>query len=191
MMEGRPGRGNRRITERLAVTTAEELRRDFDASFARARAEDPGAMEDLIAIRVATNRYAIRIPQITGMLAQLAIARVPSPMPELLGLTQFRGALIPVYGLGAFLGHGASPGDPRWMLTHGDAEGVGLAFDDFEGRLKIPAAEVHRAGPGEAFRDHIAGAIRHEATVRAIVDLPSILRTIERRLGRGAANQEA
>ena len=82
---------------------AEEMRADFDRGFAAARRVDIAAKHDLIAIRVGTEPFAIRLTEVSGLFADRKITRVPGSHNALLGIAGFRGALVPVYGLRALL----------------------------------------------------------------------------------------
>src|SRR5260370_41047957 len=77
-----------------------ELRSVFDQ--ARAAPFSSGAeehTEDLLAIRVSRDAYAIRVSEIAGLATDRNIVAFPTPIPELLGVASIRGALVPVYSL--------------------------------------------------------------------------------------------
>src|SRR5436309_1156564 len=92
-----------------ASARVSELRRAFDGTFAKAirTAGGEAQEEDLLAVRIFTHAYAIRVAEIAGIITSRKIVPVPSRRFELLGVAGLRGGLIPVYHLGALLGHGS------------------------------------------------------------------------------------
>src|SRR5882757_7001907 len=113
---------------------AQELRRDFDRSFADPPRADTAAQEDLLAIRLGAQGFAMRLSEIAGLFADKKVTRVPSANSALLGIAGFRGAIVPVYDLQTLLGH--SDGQtPRWLVIAAAAP-VALAFTTFESQLR-------------------------------------------------------
>src|SRR5689334_19841174 len=106
-----------------------ELRQQFDRSFAEPVRRTVIETDDFIAVRLGAETFAIRVAEIAGLHAGLAITPCPSPLPELLGLAGLRGALIPVYGLAALLGLSAVA-EPRWIVIAAGREAA-FAFDGF------------------------------------------------------------
>jgi purine-binding chemotaxis protein CheW len=154
---------------------AHQLRQEFDQSFAQPPQQAAGATEDYLAIRLGADPHALRLSEIASLAPLAAPTRVPGPCPELLGLTGFRGRLVPVYDLCALLGY-ASPALPRWRVVLA-ARPVALAFDGFEGHLRLPC-HAPAAGSGQAHR-HVREVLHAgEAGVRPIVSLESVLEAI-------------
>lgn len=155
---------------------AEELRQAFDRSFAEAVTEE-APLEDFLAIGVGTDPYAIRLAEISALLADKPITRLPSPVPELLGIAGFRGAIVPVYDLRALLGYSvASP--PRWVTIIAGTP-VALAFDAFDGHLRLPRESRVPEGRVEPTRQHVREVLRAAGVVRPIVHLASVVETIK------------
>ena len=103
-----------------------ELRRLFDESFAAPPQRHDAALEQMLAITLQGERYAIRVSEISGLaLPKGKVLPVPSSVPELLGLTGVRGTVVPVFSLALLLGLGQSAsasaedtelGEPRWLV---------------------------------------------------------------------------
>lgn len=161
------------ISERAA-----ELRRSFDRSFAEAPRTDVGQAEDLLAIGVRGDPYAVRVPDVIAVAADRPITPLPGPLPELAGLAGFRGATVPVYDLGALLGYG-EPGTLDWLVILA-RQPLGLAFDRFDGHLRIArdAIVVEQTSAG---RRHVRQVVRAADVTRPIVDVGSLLRMLEAR----------
>ncbi len=152
---------------------AAELRRDFDRGFAEPIRLDPVATEDLLAIRIGAQPYAIRLAEITGLFAGRKITRVPGGHAALSGIAGFRGTLLPVYDLALLLGHAGAQA-PRWLVIAAAAP-VALAFDTFEGQLRVPRTDILPQTAREDMSAHARDVVRTKDFVGPIMHLPSIL----------------
>ena len=163
--------------------TAAALRREFDRSFASAPVTEIARLENMLAVRVGGDAYAIRVAEIGGMYADRRVVPLPSVMPSLLGMTGFRGQLAPVYDLAALLGY--PPRTPaRWLVLVRGRHSVALAFDTFEAQLVVPPERVVTlSDAGNASRPHVRGAVAQgDGSVRPVLDLPSVLGDIQQRV---------
>ena len=152
---------------------AVELRLAFDRGFAAPLRIEAAATQDLLAIRVSAEPYAIRLSEITGLFVDRKFTRVPGGNAALLGVAGFRGALVPVYSLRTLLGH---PGThaPRWLVIAAAAP-VALAFEGFEGHLRAAGdAILPRQSPAQ-MRGYAAEFIRTESVVRPVLHLLSVI----------------
>jgi chemotaxis signal transduction protein len=176
---------------------ARSLGREFDGAFALPPSTADSDRVELLVIRVGNDRHAIRIEEIAGLHADRRTTRVPGPLPELLGVTGLRGAIIPVYDLRLLLGYPAGP-PPRWMVV-ARAAAVGLAFDQLEGHClagleaivtEPPSApgNGHRHADGKAparAREVMTGGDGGPDGGRAVViHLPSVVDDIAARARR-------
>jgi chemotaxis signal transduction protein len=164
-----------------ASATAERLRQEFDGAFAQPLGGAAPVWDTLISIRVREDPFALRLSEIAGLFVDRAVTPMPTPFPELLGVTGFRGSVIPVFDLGAILGYPPAAA-PRWLSLSSGASPIGLAFDGFEGTEKITAAPDPEGSGASGAGRHV----RHVARAaggppRPIVDIPSILDAIDRR----------
>lgn len=159
-----------RLMERSA-----ELRLAFDRAFAEPRRIDTKTEEDLLAIRVGTQAYAMRLSEITGLFADKRITQVPGSEAALLGIAGFRGVIVPVYCLQSLLGldHAAAQ-TPRWLVM-AKAAPLALAFEAFEGQLRVPPDTIlphqSRAGLPSYAREFV----RMQDLTRPILHLSSVL----------------
>lgn len=152
------------------------LRNAFDEAFARAPALDTRVHDDLLAIRVAGNPHALRLSAIAGLYVERRIVPVPSDVATLLGLVGLRGELVPVYDLGALLGHPAAR-DPAWIvLVRAPAGSVGLAFEKLESFLRLSRDALEDAGASAS--RHIEGLVQTGGGLRPLVDVSSIVEAI-------------
>jgi purine-binding chemotaxis protein CheW len=170
---------------------AKALRRAFDESFARLPVVQERAAEAFLAIDLAGDGYALRLAQVAGLHADKRVTALPSDVPELLGLANFRGTLIPAYDLRMLLGY--PPGPPlRWMVLVASPIPVGLAFDRFEGHLAISDAEViqEESTPNAPSHARAAQAVRVGDKSRKIIDLNAIVESISQRVQAGNMRKE-
>src|ERR1035441_2192420 len=167
----------------VAESKAAELRQAFDLSFALPPPQGSQEVEDLLAIRVAGDPYAIRLLEIAGMVAGRRVVAVPAVTRDLLGLAGIRGGVVPVFGLASILGYGQPPGSPRWMILCGVEEPIALAFSDFEGYLRLPKSSLHADENLRATRQYVNQVASTEAEARAVISIPLIVATIRNRIG--------
>jgi purine-binding chemotaxis protein CheW len=161
---------------------ADELRQAFDRSFALApqTGTDTAVVENLLAVRVGSLPYGLRLADVSGLFVDRKVTWLPSPVPELLGIAGLRGALLPVYDLGMMLGCPKSAA-PRWLLVAAGFA-IGLAFDSFDGYLRVRPEAIVPEGRTESRERHVR-EILQTAIARPIIHLPSILETIRSRSG--------
>ncbi len=154
-----------------------QLRREFDRSFAIAESTERGEFEDVLALRIATQGYALRASELTGLFKDRAVTPIPSPRPELLGLAGLRGRVVPVYDLRLLLGHPRGE-RPRWLVLAAGPEVLALAFDVFEGQFRVARKDVTGASPHTApGRD--GQAVRTGDALRRILDVSLLVEAIK------------
>jgi purine-binding chemotaxis protein CheW len=174
------------VSDRTSLAEqAATLRRGFDQTFARAPETAHEAIDELLAIQAGGNPYAVRLAEVTGLYADRKIVALPSQVPELLGLSGFRGTIRPVYDLGAILGYPQGQKN-RWMILAGTRSVVALAFPVFEGYCRVGQdTEFVREGPASA-RPHVREVVQVGGIVRPIVNLASVVEAISERVRRAA-----
>jgi chemotaxis signal transduction protein len=160
---------------------AAALRLAFDRSFAEPLPPGTDLSEDLLAIRVGGEPYAMRLGEIAGLFADKKVTPVPGGDASLIGIAGFRGAVVPVYGLEALLGH-ASGQRPRWLVIAAAAP-VALAFEAFEAQLSVPPHAILPAQSGGEARSCIRDFVRAPHFSGPVIHLPSVLDAIKSRRG--------
>lgn len=160
------------MTSWEAGDVAVALRRAFDESFAKEHVPAPSRAVSAIGVTVGGALYAVAVTDVAGVFRGKLVTRVPSDVSAFLGVAGFRGVVVPVYDLGALLGHGASS-DPPWVMLAsapgGDgAAPVGFAFESFDGYVGAATDEERERSD--------------QLPSRTVVTLPSLLQAIERAL---------
>ena len=180
------------MTPPYSVTSSvADLRNAFDR--ARAVPFSAGASEqseNLLAIRLFRDAYALRVGEISGLLTDRKIVALPTAIPELLGVAGIRGALVPVYSLAALLGYAVETEGTRWLALCGTEEPVALAFNDFEGYLSVARTQIYAAEHGDVTRACIEHLVRADGMVRALVSIPRLREAIQKRCGMNMGSKE-
>ena len=157
--------------------TAAQLRRAFDQSFAEAALTETATLVDFLAIRLGADPHALRLADIAHVLPLSTITHFPSQLPELLGVIGFRGAIVPVYDLCMLLGY-VRQEPARWLVITA-AWPLALAFDAFDGHVRVPREASARRTGTEHSRRHVQEVLHVNDTVRPVVSLASVLETIK------------
>ena len=172
----------------LPALGAEDLRQAFDRAFAEPeRVADVGGL-DLLDVRIGGDGYALQIRELGGLFSGRKIVRLPSPLPEFLGLTGLRGGIVPVYSLRDLLGYPAG-GDPRWIVLAGFGRPLGLAFDEFLGHLRLRPEDLVPQSH-EHTRTHVRDAARVGDALRPLLSIRSIADSLPPRIAALAASKE-
>ena len=160
--------------------SASALRRLFDDSFAAAATAKSTRLEGLLAIRLGSDPYALRLSEIAGLHAGVKIVPVPSANAQLLGIVGLRGIMAPIYDMAALLRYPPAA-NPRWVVLARMSEPVGFAFETFESYLQVPetslANDEGNANAGAA-RQHTSGTVRAAGALRPIIRMTSVVELI-------------
>jgi chemotaxis signal transduction protein len=162
-------------------TTAATLRRHFDEAFAAPASPITEPLEDLLAIRVGSDPYALRLSAIAGLHLGVKIVPVPSPVAQLLGIAGIRGMMVPVYDLAALLRY-PPEANSRWFVLARAPQPVGFAFETFESHLQVSQASLAGSNGEDSGTagtlQHMRGTARAAGALRPIIHLASMLEMI-------------
>jgi purine-binding chemotaxis protein CheW len=172
------------VSERLT-----ELRTGFDRSFAEPPRRHDLESCELLAIRAGDNRYVLRLSQTSGLFSDRPITPLPGPLAALLGIAGFSGSIVPVYDLGALLGHPTAE-TPRWLVLATGAPVVALAFHELDGHLRVPTASIVGEADQHGRRGCLRGMVPLPDGTRAIVDVPSVRTAVHALTGHAHAHEE-
>lgn len=122
----------------------------------RLRAERRGAQRKseslaLVTFRLGGDLYALPATQVTGVIARKPIVPIPSTPAHLLGVTHFRGEILPVFDLKVLLGLAQEPGAPDYLLiARPGADTAALGCDSCPDIVHILADDMKTARPATA-----------------------------------------
>jgi purine-binding chemotaxis protein CheW len=156
-----------------AVSRAVELRLEFDRSFASAPTAEVGSKQDLLAIRLGENNFAMRLSEISGLFVDKKIIRVPGASAAMLGIAGFRGSIVPVYDLQRLLGYSSQTS--RWMVVAAAAP-VAFIFQQNDGLFRVPPDALTQA---QGQHDFTNDFVQIQGALRPIIQLSSVLEAIK------------
>jgi len=168
-----------------------ELRREFDRSFAATPSVETEDCEDLLAVRVAGEAYALRVRDVAGIERCRGIVPLPSRVPELLGLAGVRGGTLAVYDLAPLVGHAGVREPIRWLALCGGAQVMALGLPQLEGWLRVRRSELNRPAGEGASGAWFGEIVRSGSILRAVISIPSVLETLKARLASSGSPKEA
>jgi chemotaxis signal transduction protein len=178
-----------KVEEPPSFARAGQLRRDFDQSFAEPLRSGKEELEALLTLRVGGDPYAVKIADITGLIADRRIVLLPAAAPEFLGIVGLRGSVVPVWSLGALLGYASSSEMPRWLLLvggDGNRQALGLAFEQYDGHLSVRRAALSGSAASDQevpTRSFVGQSVRLANTQVGVLSISSIANGIRQRLG--------
>jgi chemotaxis signal transduction protein len=170
------------------VDTARDLGRAFDAGFAAEPRTQRPVLEDLLAIAIDGQPYAVPLSEVAGVFKDRRVTALPSSAPGFLGVAGIRGSIVAVYDLPALLGHSPAA-SRRWLLLAKAAEPVGFVFDTFEGQLSVSPQQVVASRSDGAPR-HVSRAVSDGDRLRYVVDLASVVEAVSSRARPGPPPKE-
>jgi len=159
--------------------TAASLRDAFDRSFAEAETPDETRYEEVLAITIAGQPYALRLSEVSALHRDRKVVPIPTREPALLGIAAFRGTLAPVYDFATLLGcTGGS--SPRCLILARGRAPVGLAFEALEGQRRVARDGI--SFPAHDGTGHAHGTVRIASSVRPLIHIASVVEAIARRI---------
>jgi chemotaxis signal transduction protein len=166
---------------------AAELRQEFDRAFSKARRSDEQRYEDLLAIRVGGDAYAVRLSEVAGVSAERKLTPLPSAVPALLGLVSFRAAIVPVYDLGALLGHSARE-NGRWLFVAKQAP-IAFAFGALDGHERVPSSVI--VTDAQRTSGYVRELANTASGLRGIVQLSALIETVRNFVAQATSGKRA
>ncbi|WP_030435364.1 chemotaxis protein CheW [Actinoplanes subtropicus] len=168
----------------------DELRQEFDRSFAEPVRRHDEEHVELLAVRAGGRPYALRLAQTAGLHPDRPVTPLPGPLPALLGLAGFAGTVVPVYDLAALLGHPAG-GHPRWLVLAAGQPPLGLAFHELDGHVRVTADAIVREQTHEGPRGCLRGIAGLDGAARPIIDVPATRALVHALAGHVQVTEEA
>jgi purine-binding chemotaxis protein CheW len=121
-----------------------------------------------VRVRVAEEHYALPVEQVVEVVERGHLTPLPGAPPEVIGIHNLRGQVLPVVDLAAPLGLEAR--DPARIVIAEAGEGrAGFAVDAVIDVAELPPASERRESP------HLRGAVLVEGTLIGVLDVESVL----------------
>lgn len=127
-----------------------------------------------VRLLVGAEHYAIPVGHVREITGLGDIADVPGSRPEMLGVRNLRGQVLPVVDLAFLLGIPGSAPPSRLLVAESAGCQAGLAIGEVRavGDLADPAEETES--------DLLAGATLAEGVLIGIIDVPRVFDTLRR-----------
>ncbi|SDS22878.1 chemotaxis protein CheW [Actinoplanes derwentensis] len=167
----------------------EELRADFDRSFAQPARTMDGESIELLAVGAGGRPYALRLSEASGVHPDRPVMALPTTVRALLGVAGFAGTVVPVYDLAALLGH-SIPQRPRWLLLTAGTPPLALAFHELDRHLRVPLGDVVTASTDDGQRGCLQGLVRLPDGDRPIIDVAAVRALVHQLAGHQPVPEE-
>jgi purine-binding chemotaxis protein CheW len=129
-----------------------------------------------VRLRVAAESYAIPIEHVLEVAELGQVTPVPRSRPEVLGVRNLRGQILPVVDLARMLGIPRPVPASRLLIAEAGGQRAGFAIDDVSwvGELGDPAEETESA--------LLVGATLADGDLTGVVDVPQVFDQLARTL---------
>ncbi len=124
-------------------------------------------------LKLAAEAYAVPIGNVVEIASLGDLTAVPGARPEILGVRNLRGQILPVVDLARLLGLTATALPKQLLVAESGSVQAGFAIDEVShvGELPDPT-EV-------AESDFLLGAMIHEGQLLAVIDVPQIFSSLQ------------
>jgi chemotaxis signal transduction protein len=124
-------------------------------------------------IRVAAESYAMPVDHVREVADLGQLESVPRARPELLGIRNLRGQILPVVDLARLLGVTRTGPPARLLVAETGRRRAGFAIDEVSGvgELADPAEEIDS--------DLLAGAVLSHGDLIGVIDTPRLFDSLE------------
>jgi purine-binding chemotaxis protein CheW len=131
-------------------------------------------MSTFVRLRVGAEVYAIPVTHVSEIADIGDLTPVPGARPEVLGVRNLRGQILPVVDL-AMLLRIPRTAAPAWLVVAEARElAAGLAINEVSGVDELPDTT------DEADSDLLAGALLDHGELIGVIDVPSVFTELER-----------
>jgi len=126
-----------------------------------------------VQFRSGSGIYGLPATSVVELIRMVAISPVPNAAPELLGLVNRRGQVIPVFDLNRALGGDERPLSLRMyvVITEVNGEAVGIVVDDVLDVVTVPEDQVQMSRALSADAPYSNGVARIGADIVTVLNL--------------------
>jgi purine-binding chemotaxis protein CheW len=121
--------------------------------------------------------FGLPVTNVVEILRLAALSQVPNAAPDLLGLLNLRGRVIPVFDLGRSLGLGSRPLALRMYIIIAEVgdEALGIVVDDVLDVVTVPPEDFQLSRVLVTPNSFTAGVARIGAEMLTVLDLEPLL----------------
>lgn len=131
-------------------------------------------MSTYVRLRVAAEAYAMPVTHVREIADVGDLTPVPGAGPEVLGVRNLRGQILPVIDLAMLLRIPRTGTPSRLLVAEAGALVAGLAIDEVSGVDELTAPT------GEADSGLLSGALLDHDDLVGVIDVPSVFAELER-----------
>ena len=131
-------------------------------------------MSVCIRLTVACEAYAMPVEYVAEVAGLGEVRAVPGARPELLGIQNLRGQILPVFDLALLLGIPRTAPPSRLLVVEASGCQAGFAVDEVSGIGDLP-------DPGEdTGSDLLAGATLSDGDLIGVIDVTRVIDSLDR-----------
>jgi len=134
---------------------------------------------EFVTFTVADQSFCLEITKIREIRRWVPVTALPHSPPDVLGVMNLRGMVIPILDLGARFGLGVREPHPRnvVIVVATEAHTVGLVVESVSEILAVPEDQIQDAPDIQSsdLRRSIRGLIATEGGMTRVIDLDSVL----------------
>ena len=124
-------------------------------------------------LRLAAEAYAVPIGNVVEIASLGDLTAVPGARPEILGVRNLRGQILPVIDLAQVLGLTATEPPRQLLVAESGSTQAGFAIDEVSQVGELP-------DPTEGSEsDFLLGTMIHEGQLLAVIDVPRIFGALQ------------
>ncbi|HWG60921.1 MAG TPA: chemotaxis protein CheW [Streptosporangiaceae bacterium] len=126
-----------------------------------------------VRVRVASETYAMPVANVVEVAELGPVRAVPRARPELLGIRNLRGQILPVIDLGALLGVSPTRTPAHLLLAEAGGRQAGFAIEEVSGigELDDPSEETES--------DLLLGAALSNGALIGVIDMPAVFSKLD------------
>jgi chemotaxis signal transduction protein len=131
-------------------------------------------MSTYVRLRVAAEAYAMPVGHVREIADLGTVTPVPGLRPEVLGVRNLRGQILPVIDLAMLLRVARTNAPARLLVAEAGGLAAGLAIDEVSGVGEMPEPT------DESDSDLLSGAVLDGDDLIGVIDVPSVFAELER-----------
>lgn len=131
-------------------------------------------MSTYVRLRVAAEAYAMPVGHVREIADLGTVTPVPGLRPEVLGVRNLRGQILPVIDLAMLLRVARTNAPARLLVAEAGGLAAGLAIDEVSGVGEMPEPT------DESDSDLLSGAVLDGDDLIGVIDVPGVFAELER-----------